>query len=97
MAAWHINVSPLRTAHPSAVVVEILQRIDIFSEILGRCIACCSQLVTVVSVKCLQSSALVVCAWDIPTEAVSVRVEMLLRNAYCSEQVAWIGWTLVVS
>jgi len=22
---------------------------------------------------------------------------MILRNAYCSEQVAWIGWTLVIS
>jgi len=88
-------VSPLRTAHPSAVIVEILQGTDILSEILGRCIACCSKLVTVVSLKCLQRSALVVCSCDIPREAVYIRVE-ILRNADCSEQVAWIGWTLVI-
>jgi len=97
MAAWHINVSPRRTAHPSAVVVEILQLIDILSEILGRYAACCSKLVTVVSIKCLQSSTLVVCACDIPREAVYIGVEVILRNADCSEQVAWIGWTLVIS
>jgi len=97
MASWHINVSPLRTAHASAVVAEILQLIDILSEILGRYIACCSKLVTVVSIKCLQSSPVVVYACDIPREAVYIRVGMILRNAYCSEQVAWIGWTLVIS
>jgi hypothetical protein len=96
MASWHINVSPLRTARTSAVVVEILQLIDILSEILGRYIACCSKLVTVVSIKCLQSLPVVVCACDIPREAVYIRVE-ILRNAYCTEQVAWIGWTLVIS
>ena len=37
------------------------------------------------------------CACNIPREAVYIRVEMILRNADCSEQVAWIGWTLVIS
>lgn len=70
MAVGHINVSPLRTAHPSAVAVEILQLIGILSEILGRSIDCRSKLTTVVSIKCLQSSALVVCVCDIPRDAV---------------------------
>jgi hypothetical protein len=36
----------------------------------------------------------VVCACDIPRDPVYVRVEMISRNADCSEHVAWIGWSV---